>query len=431
MVGMAKRKKISTEPYRGVRDFYPEDMRLLNYLFGKMRETVEGFGYVEYGASILEPAELYRAKTGEEIVNEQTYTFKDRGEREVTLRPEMTPTVARMIAARKRDLGSPLRWYSIPNLFRYERTQRGRLREHFQLNVDLFGVESEEVEVEIITVAYKLIKNLGAKDKDFEIRVNDRRINDALYDKFGLSPEQKEKISKLIDKRNKIPERNFNDALEEIIGNNSKAFTSIIDSNKKLVENLGEESQEVKRLVRLIERLNKNGIKNLRFDQNLIRGFDYYTGFVFEIFDTDPENKRSLFGGGRYDNLLEIFGQEKMPAVGFGAGDVTILDFLKTHNLLPALKNSIDLYICRVEKELGDQINEIADGLREKGLNIAVDLTQRKIVDQIKLASKQKIPYIICIGENEVKSKKYKVKNLESGEEKELAEEELVNFLKK
>src|SRR4051812_4163166 len=165
-------KSLSTEPYKGVRDFYPEDMFIENYIFDIMRKTVEQFGYMEYGASILEPTELYKAKSGDEIVNEQTYSFKDRGDRDVTLRPEMTPTVTRMVAARKKELSFPLRWYSIPNLFRYEKPQRGRLREHFQLNVDLFGVDNANAEVEVISLASSIMKNFGAKSESFSIKIN-------------------------------------------------------------------------------------------------------------------------------------------------------------------------------------------------------------------------------------------------------------------
>src|SRR5574343_1388711 len=164
---MAKNTSLSTESYKGVRDCYPEDMAVQNYIFSTWKKVVERFGYSEYNASILEPAELYRAKTGEEIVNEQTYTFKDRGDREVTLRPEMTPSVARMVAAKRRELGFPLRWCSIPNLFRYEQPQRGRLREHWQLNVDIFGVFDLWAEVEVINVAFDLMKKFGASEKDF------------------------------------------------------------------------------------------------------------------------------------------------------------------------------------------------------------------------------------------------------------------------
>lgn len=422
---------VNTEPYKGVRDFYPEDLFLQKYLFQKMRETVESFGYEEYGASILEPAELYRAKSGEEIVNEQTYTFLDRGEREVTLRPEMTPTLARMVAKRKRDLAFPLRWYSIPNLFRYENTQRGRLREHFQLNVDIFGGEPREADLEILILAHSLLKNLGAKDEDFKIIINNRKVAEMTFEKLGLNSEQKYKISKVIDKRDKISENEFKTAAETLLQEKAERFIEIMDSNKKMIDLLGEQSPEIKELTALIDGLYKFGIKNIEFNQNLMRGFDYYTGTIFEIFDTNPKNSRSLFGGGRFDELLQIFGEASIPAVGFGAGDVTLLDFLETHNLLPDYRSQTQIYICRLDQKFTDEANRLAQDLRKQGINSAVDLTTKKTGDQIKTAAKKKIPFIVCLGENEIKSNRFKVKNLESGEETDLSVGEIADFVKK
>ncbi len=260
--------KLDTAPYKGVQDFYPEDMKMQNYIFGVWRKVSEKFGYQEYNASPLELAEIYKEKSGEEIVNDQMFTFTDRGGREVALRPEMTPTLARMVAARRKSLKFPLRWYSIPNLFRYERPQRGRRREHWQLNCDLLGMADTSADVEIISLAYSIIKEFGVKDEDFEIRLN-------------------------------FPSGN-------------------IDELKDFVEKLREA-----------------GITNVKIDKSLARGQAYYTGIVFEFFDTNPENSRSILGGGRYDNLLEIFEVEPIPAVGFGFGDITLQDFLKTHKLGP------------------------------------------------------------------------------------------------
>ena len=248
--------KLGTDPYKGVRDFYPEDMAIQNYIFNTWRKVAEEKGYVEYSASILEPTEIYTEKSGAEIVNEQTFTFTDRGDRSVTLRPEMTPTLARMVAARRRNLKFPLRWYSIPNLFRYERPQRGRRREHWQLNCDLVGVAGIEGDKEIISLAYAVMKEFGAKDSDFEIRINNSNIDD------------------------------FKDIVPNIVS-----------------------------------------------DPTLARGQTYYTGTVFKIFDTNKENGRAIAGGGRYDNLLEMFEVEPVPAVGFGMGDITLRDFLETHGL--------------------------------------------------------------------------------------------------
>ena len=293
-----KSEKISTEAYKGVRDFYPEDMAIQSYIFDVWKKTVESYGYQEYGASVLEPANLYKAKSGEEIVNEQTYTFIDRGEREVTLRPEMTPTVARMVAARKRELVFPLRWYSIPNLFRYEAPQRGRVREHWQLNVDMFGVESIEADTEVISLAYKIMKAFSAKDGDFTIRINSRQALqkeiEALLDDAASYP----KAVRLIDKKEKISAEDFQKEWTKI---SSKPFNiDTIATPEKIADLQG--------------KLALLGIKNVVFYPFLMRGFDYYTDIVFEIFDTSPENRRSLFGGGRYDKLTTLFSDDNVPA---------------------------------------------------------------------------------------------------------------------
>ncbi|MEI6528404.1 MAG: histidine--tRNA ligase [bacterium] len=428
--------KLSTEAYKGVRDFYPENMFVQNYIFGKMKKVCESYGYNQYDASVLEPADLYKAKSGEEIVNEQTYTFIDRGDREVTLRPEMTPTVARMVAARKMELPFPLRWYSIPNLFRYEKPQKGRLREHWQLNVDLFGVADNSAEVEVISMAYSIMKEFGLKDNDFQIHLNSRKImNYIMNDLMSLNEETTHKVSKLIDKKQKISKEDFDASIKDLVPEKAEEFLVLLNSQNfeefasKLPQG-AEIAERIEEIRTVIARLEKLGITNVIFDQTLMRGFDYYTGIVFEVYDTSPENRRAVFGGGRYDDLLAIFGGEKVPAFGFGMGDVVIKDILETYNLMPAYRPKTDLYICTMAKEYEEYANELAQKLRENGLNVAINLTTKKIGDQIKSADKQKIPNIICIGENEMKSGEFKVKNLQTGEEKTATEEGLVKIIR-
>jgi len=429
-------KKISTESYKGVRDFYPQDMFVQNYIFGIMRKVVESFGYGEYGASILEPADLYRAKTGDEIVNEQTYTFRDRGDREVTLRPEMTPTAARMVAAKKREFSFPLRWYSIPNLFRYEQPQKGRLREHWQLNADIFGVESIEAEIEIISIARAIMKAFGLKDSNYEIRVNDRKImNYILEDFLSLSPAKSHDVSKIIDKKDKMSKEDFADKIRSVVGEKSDELTNLLHSKnlEEFISFLPEKArlhQGVLEIKELQSKLAELGIKNIAFSPTLMRGFDYYTGIVFEIFDTNPENRRAIFGGGRYDDLLSIFGAEKIPAVGFGMGDVTTRDVLETYGLLPKYKPATELYICVLEEKYRNYARQLTQSLREDGLNVAVDCSSKKVGDQIKYADKNLIPFVVCVGENEIKNEEFKVKNLKSGEENPLKKEEIAQFLK-
>ena len=436
-MGIMGKAKLSSDPYKGVRDFYPEEMRLQNHILDVMRKVAESFGYEEYGASVLEPADLYRAKSGEEIVKEQTYTFKDRGEREVTLRPEMTPTLARMVAAKRKSLFFPLRWYSIPNLFRYEQPQKGRLREHWQLNADIFGIAGIEAETEVISLASAILGKFGLKPSQFEIRINNRKIIDYIFrDLYKLGGAETDALISIVDKRAKISPESLEKRVSEFLGDKTSEFLTLIGSKnfEEFIaalpqdENIGRALDELKDLTARLERL---GITNVIFDQSLVRGFDYYTGIVFEIFDTDPDNRRSLFGGGRYDRLLESFGAETSPAVGFGMGDVTIRETLKTHNLIPKYRSLTDLYICVMEKEYLGYAMDLAEKLRGENLAVALDYSFKKVGDQVKYADRKNIPFVICIGEKEASGEQLKVKELSTGVETVTDEEKLSDFLKK
>ncbi len=435
----AKNQSLSTEPYKGVRDFYPEDMFIENHIFNVMRKTVESYGYVEYGASILEPTELYKAKSGEEIVNEQTYSFKDRGDRDVTLRPEITPTIARMVAARKKELAFPLRWYSIPNLFRYEKPQRGRIREFFQLNVDIFGIDSIQADLEIIEMVSTVMKNFGAQDSQYKILVNNRKIlNYLLQQVFSLKEEVGYKVMKLIDRKKKLSPHEFEQEAEKLLAEHTGLFISLL--NSKTIEEFtrlaaDKTSSEVlgaKETAELLSHLEKLNIKNAVFDPSLVRGADYYTGIVFEVFDVNPDNPRSMFGGGRYDDLLSVFGSDKVPAVGFGMGDLIIKDFLETYKILPAYITKIALALCPLNEEATFFAHTLAQELRSKDINISVDITGKKVAQQIQAAAKQFIPYILVLGEDEIKTKEFTVKELETGKETKLKSiEEVADFIKK
>ncbi len=403
---MAKREKLSTEPYKGVRDFYPEDQFVQRYIFEHMERVCELFGYEEYNASVLEPAELYRSKTSEEIVNEQTYTFTDRGDREVTLRPEMTPTFARMVAGKSREIAYPARWYSIPNVFRYERPQHGRLREHWQLNCDIVGVSGVEADAEVIAVAHGIMRSLGAEERDFEIRVSDRRILDAMYDRIGIGAEKRAEITRLLDRRAKLED--FEKKLTEAVGDAGTAA--------RIVEDLDSTTSSAY-LEELRVALEHLGVRNMIVDTKITRGFDYYTGMVFEVYDTDENNRRSMFGGGRYDNLLTLFGGDPIPAVGFAMGDVTARDFLQAHNLLPEYAPATELMIAIVEPSATAHAVRIAQDLRREDITVAVNFSGKRIGDQIRQADKMKVPFVIAIGEKERDSGRYTVKNLATGAE--------------
>jgi histidyl-tRNA synthetase len=415
---------LSTQPYKGARDFYPLDKRLQKYMFGVWRQVCEQFGYEEYDAPILEPLDIYLAKTGDEIVNEQTYGFEDRGGRQVVIRPEMTPTVSRMVAARRQELAYPLRWYSIPNLWRYERPQRGRLREHWQLNVDIFGVADTNAELEMITLVDAIFQAFGADHDMYEIRLNHRGlVNYLLDDYLGLNQASRQTIGKLIDRMHKLPASKFISLVDEALTAKQRAagvtekLLAVLQA-KRLTE-LPTEAQAqpaAQELAAVIEQLAAAGIKTATFDGTLMRGFDYYTGIVFEAFDKNPENNRSLLGGGRYDGLVGLFGVTPVPTVGFGWGDVTLANFLEVHHLMPALSPETDLYVALIGDVAAAAQAPIAE-LRTAGLNVAVDLSGKKLGDQLKTADKKDIEFVLIIGEDELQTGNFTVKNLKTGTE--------------
>jgi histidyl-tRNA synthetase len=399
-------KHLSTESYKGVRDFYPQDMAVQRYIFDTWAKTAESFGFERYDASILEPAELYKAKgaENEEMVNEQTYTFIDRGEREVTLRPEMTPTVARMVAGKRRELSFPVRWYSIPNLFRYERPQRGRLREHWQLNCDIFGANDVAADVEIIALAHQLLLDFGAKPEMFKIRINHRGALNAFLAHNSITDEvQVRAVTNVIDRKAKISASEFAIAMEAAAG-----------KPLSLPETTPEEVAHV------IDGLIALGITNAEYDPSIVRGFDYYTGTIFEIFDVSGENNRSMLGGGRYDNLTGMFGGEMISGIGFGMGDVTMRDFLETHKLLPESLSATgpEVMVIPMEAEFNLAGQALASTLRRATTaRVATDISTKKLGRKIGDASDRQVRFVIVIGENEVTSQTFTIKDLRSGEE--------------
>jgi len=368
--------KLSTQPYKGTRDFYPEDLRLRNYIFGKWREVCQSFGYEEYDASVIEPLELYAAKTSEEIVREQTFSFEDRGGRKVTLRPEMTPTVSRMVAAKRQELGYPLRLFSIPNCFRYERMQRGRTREFWQLNADLFGVEGIEAEVEILLLTDRLMKVFGASEEMYEIRINSRQLMNEVISKSNPKVTEAE-VVRLIDGYDKMPESEFAEKLAELV-----------DETQPVLDFLQGKIEPNEEIKTLLTTATEYGISNVKFVPAIARGFDYYTDIVFEVFDLDPENNRAMFGGGRYDGLVGQFGVEPVPTIGIAPGDVTMQNFLETHQLLPELATKNDIYLMIEDVADLPVAQKYAQKLRADGKNVAVDISGRKIDKQFKAAKK-------------------------------------------
>ena len=417
---------LSSQPYKGTRDYFPEDKRTQNYIFNTWRKVVESFGYEEYGAPILEPIDIYVAKSGQELVNDQTYVFTDRGGRTVAIRPEMTPTVSRMVAAKRQELAYPARLYSIANFMRYERPQRGREREFWQLNVDVFGVDAVTADIEIITISDTILKALGAKDGDYIIRVNNRKlINFMMSQYLGLDEVGAQQMTKLFDRRNKMTEQDFKEQALLIFGDTNPGddrfdkITQLVSATS--IDELPAELQEsttLEELRAVFEGLTKAGVTAAIFDASLMRGLDYYTGTVFEVFDTHPDNSRSLFGGGRYDGLVGLFGAEPISAVGVAPGNTMIENFLAVRGLIPKQKSLTKVYVVVIDDAF-DTANAVAAELRAAGINTEVDITTRKIDKKIKNATKKNIEYVLFVGANDTDT--FSLKNLSNEQEQKLS----------
>jgi histidyl-tRNA synthetase len=427
---------LSTQSYRGTRDLYPEDKQIQNYIFNCWRTVAEQFGYEEYDAPLLEPLELFAAKSGQELVNDETYQFTDRGGRNVVIRPEMTPSVSRMVAARRQELAYPVRWYSIAPFMRYERPQRGRERQFWQLNVDLFGVSSLEADAEIIVMADQIMKAFGATNKMYTIKVNSRQLVNAVMTEYlELDVIQSQLMMKLFDKKDKITHEEFRDQALEVFDEN-KATDGLKRIAKLLgAKSMGElpaellESAAVKEIRQLFGLLREHDLTSAIFDISLMRGFDYYTGIVFEVFDNHPENRRSMFGGGRYDGLVGLFGVEPLPTVGMAPGATMTEEFLRAHKLLPKLQSTTEVYMI----VLGDVLpraQKLAQKLRSEGVKIEVDITGRKLDKQLKTAVKKRIPFMLFVGEKELDEELYTLKDVAEEKEQKLVFEELVVTVK-
>ncbi len=422
---------LPTQPYKGTRDFYPEEMRLRNWFFGKIRSTLETSAFEEYNGPMLESLELYAAKSGEEIADKQTYNFLDRGDRRLAIRPEMTPTVARMVAGKMNDLSFPLRWFSIPNMYRYEPAQRGRLREFWQLNVDIFGCDTFEADLEVIVSAIRIMRAFGADESMFTVRVNNRRFfNDVIAAIAGKDAEGSRRVSKVIDRKNKVPREVYERDLRELglgeeqIAKIDELYTmSVTDATALCPDSTG--AQELRLLFEALEKMDL--ARYCVFDFGIIRGLDYYTGTVFEVFDNAPENNRAMFGGGRYDNLVGLFVKNaKVSGVGYGMGDVTLENFLVTHGLVPETFGSgVKVLVTRFDDVPYDAYLTLADRLHRAGVVSSLYLGSKKFGKQIDYAVKGGYSHVIIMGGSELEAGVVKIKNLNTREESTVSATEL------
>jgi histidyl-tRNA synthetase len=411
---------------KGTREFYPEAMALRNYLFEKVRAASQAFGYQEYDGPFIETIDLYAAKSGEELVKKQSFTFEDRGGELVTLRPELTPSLARMIAAKQNELTYPVRWWSFGPFWRYEQPQKGRSREFFQWNIDMLGVNSPEADAEIIAVAATFMRSVGLSSERAQIYVNNRRLMEAQFNALEISAEKRMDVSNLVDRRSKMEPAKWDAYAIE-----SGLTQAQLDGLKAVLNNfdLWKQSDELTRTFAALEAL---GVRDyVKFDPNIMRGLLYYTGTVFEAFDTSGSLKRSLFGGGRYDNLLADVGGQPLSGVGFAMGDVGMGIFLQESGLLPEFQSTpAQVLVTVFDEKLTMQSFALAAELRNAGLNVMVFPEPTKLPKQFKFADKMKMKIALVLGPDEAEKGLVVVKSLINGEQTQVKREALVESIK-
>jgi histidyl-tRNA synthetase len=412
---------------KGTREFYPEEMSLRNYLFNKVRSASRAFGYQEYDGPFIEPIDLYAAKSGEELVKKQSFTFEDRGGDLVTLRPELTPSLARMIAARQNELTYPVRWWSFGPFWRYEQPQRGRSREFFQWNIDMLRVDTPQADAELIAVGATFLRSVGLSPERALVYVNNRRLMESEFDALDIAPEKRLDVSNLVDRRAKMESAKWDTYALEL-----GLTQTQLEGLKDLLGNLDlwKKSDELTRLFAALEVL---GVKEyVRFDPNIMRGLLYYTGTVFEAFDTSGSVKRSIFGGGRYDNLLADVGGQPLSGVGFAMGDVVIGIILQESGLLPEFElTPAPVLVTVFDENLWLESYKLASELRNEDLNVMVFPEPAKLQKQFKFANKMNMQAVVTIGPDEVENGQVAVKNLSSGEQVVVAREAAAGEVKK
>lgn len=411
---------------KGTREFYPEEMAQRNFIYEKARQASQTFGYQEWDAPFLETIDLYAAKSGEELVKEQSFVFPDRGGDLITLRPELTPSLARMIAQKQSELAFPVRWWSFGPFWRYERPQRGRSREFFQWNVDMLGVNSPEADAELIAVAATFLKQVGLTPQQAAIFVNNRRLMDSQFDALGIAVEKRLEVSNAVDRRSKMDPAKWDEYVLEL-GLSQEQLNGL----KQILSDyeLWQKSDELARLFRALEAL---GVREyVKFDPNIMRGLLYYTGTVFEAFDVSGSVRRAILGGGRYDNLLRDVGGDPLSGVGFAMGDVVIGIILKEKGLIPPfVPTPAPVLVTIFDESLWLESFALAAELRAAGINVTSYPEPAKLPKQFKFADRMGVRVTLVIGPDEAAAGKVTVKNLATSTQETVARADVIEIVR-
>jgi histidyl-tRNA synthetase len=412
----------------GFRDFYPEQLATRNYLMSVWRDVARRYGFVEYDGPPLEPLDLYTKKSGDEIVG-QLYTFTDKGDRAVALRPEMTPTLARMVAAKANAMRKPIRWFSIPQLFRYERQQKGRLREHFQLNVDIIGEPSVAADAELLAVAIDVMRALGLEPTDVRARVSDRRLLTALLSHVGVKKAEMPAVFAAIDKAGREPRETTLDKVEKAVGSaDARRGVERVLKNSKDLDAIAKEfsgspevTEGISSMREYLGYLDALGVGEwVDFDLSIVRGLAYYTGKVFELFDAKGEF-RAICGGGRYDDLLSSIGGVDLPALGFGMGDVVLTELLRARNMVPPAPLGTEYWVAADDESLLPEVMTVAGRLRAKSRSVEYALRPQTLSRQLKTASTAGVTNVVLLRRDDYANGKVTIKTLADGLERSVA----------
>src|SRR5712671_1367485 len=420
----------------GFRDFYPEQLATRNYLMSVWRDVARRYGFVEYDGPPLEPLDLYTKKSGDEIVG-QLYTFTDKGDREVALRPEMTPTLARMVAAKANAMRKPIRWFSVPQLFRYERQQKGRLREHFQLNVDINGEASVAADAELLAVAIDVMRAVGLTSRDVRARMSDRQLLTAVLSEVGVKKAEMPAVFAAIDKTGREPREVTLGKVEKAVASQEarSGVSRILDKAADLNALAGEfrhsasVMEEITHMREYTNFLDALGVGDwIDFDLSIVRGLAYYTGKVFELFDAKGEF-RAICGGGRYDDLLSTIGGADLPARGFGMGDVVLTELLKARELIPSAELATEYWVAADDESMLPDVMTVAGRLRAKSRSVEYALKAQTLARQLKTASSAGVKNVVLLRRDDYANGKITVKTLSDGSERSVPLEAFLNSL--
>ena len=436
-------KKFSKEPLRGMRDYYPAELREYNWIIDTLRDVAERYGYEEYETPQIEPIEIFAAKSSQELVNEQSFIVEKKKGEKLILIPELTPSLARMVAKKSQELKKPIRWFCIPTCFRYERPQRGRLREFKQPNFDILGEESLYGDLEIFNIIIDIFTEFGASAEQFQIYYNSRRFIDLVLSVIiKISKEKIPLVYKILDKSDKMEADEFEKFIietfqNEIIIQNILKLKDAqsVDELLKRFDAIPDEffkSKGYLELTKFEKLLSESDMSDYsKFSSSTVRGLDYYTGIIYEVYDTGTENKRSIFGGGRYDDLLSIFSDEKITGTGFGMGVYTLYLFLSTYNLIPEDIKEKDysdtIYIASINEDVSIYALDLARIIREEDFPCIIDYRFKNLKNQLKKASELGVIISLIVGPDEMEKNRVTIKNMVSEEQKTILVEDLID----